>query len=51
MASIFLGNPASIAPVSLETVRSLLEPQPAPCLSLYMPTHRTVPDNLVDQPT
>jgi hypothetical protein len=51
MASISLGNPASIAPISLETVRSLLEPQPAPCLSLYMPTHRTVPDNLVDQPT
>jgi len=31
-------------------VLALLEPQPAPCLSLYLPTHRNVPDNTVDRP-
>lgn len=40
-----------IETLSLEAVRSLLEPQVAPCLSLYLPTHRTVPDNTVDLPT
>ena len=44
------GNPLSIGHVSLETVRSLLAPHEAPCLSLYMPTHRRVPDNRVDLP-
>ena len=43
-------NPLSIGHVSLETVRSLLEPREGPCLSLYMPTHRRVPDNRVDLP-
>ena len=49
MASIALGNPLAVGQVSLAAIRSLLEPQPAPCLSLYMPTHRRVPDNLVDR--
>ena len=31
-------------------VLAVLEPQPAPCLSLYLPTHRNVPDNTVDRP-
>ena len=44
-------NPAAIGHVSFESVRALLQPQPAPCLSLYMPTHRRVPDKLVDQPS
>jgi hypothetical protein len=40
----------TIEPVSLDAVRSLLTPQPAPCLSLYLPTHRNVPGNTVDRP-
>jgi hypothetical protein len=50
MASVSTANPLSIGHVSLESVRGLLQPHPAPCLSLYMPTHRNVPDNLVDRP-
>jgi hypothetical protein len=33
-----------------ESVRPLFAPQPGPCLSLYLPTHRNVPDNTVDVP-
>lgn len=40
-----------VEPVSLDAVRSLLAPQPAPCVSLYLTTHRSVPDNTVDRPT
>ena len=40
----------TLEPLSLAAVRSLLEPQPAPCLSVYLPTHRNVPDNTVDLP-
>ena len=40
-----------VEPVSLDAVRSLLAPQPAPCLSLYLTTHRSVPENTVDRPT
>lgn len=36
--------------VSAAAVRSLLEPHAAPCLSLYLPTHRRVPHNRVDRP-
>lgn len=36
--------------LSAAAVLALLEPQPAPCLSLYLPTHRHVPDNTVDRP-
>jgi hypothetical protein len=43
-------EPISIEPVSLAAVRTLLEPQTAPCLSIYLPTHRNVPDNTVDLP-
>jgi len=50
MATCALTNPCSIGQVSLETVRRLLAPHPAPCLSLYLPTHRRVPDNTVDVP-
>lgn len=39
-----------VEPVSAEAVRSLLEPQQPPCLSLFLPTHRNVPDNRVDRP-
>lgn len=41
----------SIGHVSLEAVRRLLGTQPGPCLSLYMPTHRRVPENTVDLPS
>jgi hypothetical protein len=38
-------------PLSPESLRPLLEPPPArPCLSLYLPTHRSVPHNTVDRP-
>lgn len=37
-----------MATLSLASVRALLEPHRPPCLSLYMPTHRNVPANLVD---
>lgn len=41
----------SLENLSLEAVRSLMLPQAAPCLSVYLPTHRTVPENIVDLPT
>jgi hypothetical protein len=41
----------TFARLSLEAVRRLLEPPPPPCLSVYLPTHRTVPDNRVDRPS
>ncbi len=50
MATCSTANALSLGQVSLETVRRLLDPHPAPCLSLYLPTHRHVPDNTVDQP-
>jgi hypothetical protein len=50
MATCVLGNPVSIGQISLESVRRLLDSHPAPCLSLYLPTHRRVPDNTVDLP-
>ena len=39
-----------LEPLTSEAVRSLLEPHDPPCLSLYLPTHRKVPDNRVDRP-
>jgi len=36
---------------SLAAVRRLLTPALAPCVSVYLPTHRNVPDNRVDQPS
>ncbi len=42
---------AALHTLSLEAVRRLLAPHPAPCLSLYLPTHRNVPDNTVDLPS
>lgn len=50
--SVLTTPPAvSFEPVSLESVRSLLEPQPGTCLSVYLPTHRRPPENTVDLPT
>jgi len=40
----------TMATPSLEVVRELAEPHPVPCLSVYLPTHRNVPDNRVDRP-
>jgi len=31
-----------------QTIRSFLQPHEPPCISLYMPTHRSHPDNLPD---
>lgn len=45
------GDVLAFEPLSIEAVRTLLEPPPAPCLSIYLPTHRNVPDNTVDRPT
>lgn len=39
-----------VEPLSLAAIRGLLEPQTPPCLSVYLPTHRNVPDNTVDRP-
>jgi len=39
-----------LEPLTAEAVRSLLELHEPPCLSLYLPTHRNVPDNRVDRP-
>ena len=39
-----------LEPLSIERVRALFEPAAPPCLSLYVPTHRSVPDNTVDLP-
>lgn len=50
MASVSIGSPVVVAPVAFETIRPLLAPHEPPCLSLYQPTHRNVPDNTVDQP-
>ena len=47
MVFLLAGNPLAVRTVSPETVRELLGEHPAPCLSLLMPTHRKVPDNLV----
>lgn len=51
MASVSLEPSVVVAPLTLEAIRPLLGPQEPPCLSLYQPTHRNVPDNTVDQPT
>ncbi|MFM8986801.1 MAG: hypothetical protein ACKONH_12245 [Planctomycetia bacterium] len=40
----------SIERLSPATLLELLAPQPAPCLSVYLPTHRNVPGNTVDLP-
>jgi len=37
-------------PVTVEAVRSLLDPAEPPCLSVYLPTHRAVPDSVTDRP-
>ena len=37
-------------PLCLDRIRPLLGPQEPPCLSLYLPTHRTVPERTVDRP-
>jgi hypothetical protein len=40
----------SIERLSPAALLELLAPQPAPCLSIYLPTHRNVPGNTVDLP-
>jgi hypothetical protein len=50
MATSTTSPSVSIGHVSLEAVRRLLGAHARPCLSLYMPTHRRVPDNTVDRP-
>lgn len=50
MASVSIGNPLMVRPVALESIRPLLSPPEPPCLSLYQPTHRNVPENTVDRP-
>jgi hypothetical protein len=40
----------SIERLSPAALLELLAPQPAPCLSVYLPTHRNVPGNTVDLP-
>lgn len=50
MARSITGTRPEITPISPEIIRELLAEQPAPCLSLAMPTHRNVPDNRVDRP-
>ena len=51
MASGFECELFEVSHLSSDTVREVLAARPAPCLSLGMPTHRTVPDNRVDRPT
>ena len=51
MVSIAEPPVVTVQTLSLEAVRLLLVPHPAPCLSLYLPTHRNVPDNTVDLPS
>jgi len=41
----------TVETLSLEAVRELVAPHRAPCLSLYLPTHRNVPGNTVDLPS
>jgi hypothetical protein len=41
-------NGLAFGGLSLAEVRDLLLPQPAPCLTLSLPTHRNVPENRVD---
>lgn len=40
----------AIEPLAPAAVRTLLDPPEPPCLSLYMPTHRRVPETAVDLP-
>ena len=50
MATVTAVEAVRIEPLSLEAVRLFTGPQTGPCLSLYQPTHRNVPDNTVDRP-
>ncbi len=50
MATVTATEAVCIEPLSAEAVRHFTGPQPGPCLSLYLPTHRNVPDNTVDRP-
>ena len=45
------GSAWSVGQISLAAVRQLLAPHAGPCLSVYLPTHHTVPDNTVDLPS
>ena len=50
MATVTAVEAIRIEPLSLEALRPLIGAQASPCLSLYQPTHRNVPDNTVDRP-
>lgn len=50
MATVKHAETVRIEALTPEAVRSLLDPPEPPCLSVYLPTHRTVPDNLTDRP-
>ena len=50
MATVTERTSVAVESLSIEAVRSLMQPQVAPCLSLYLPTHRNVPDSRL-QPT
>lgn len=41
----------SVESLSPAAVRGLMPPAGGPCISLYLPTHRNVPENTVDVPT
>jgi len=45
------GSCLTVENLSLEAVRRLIGPHQPPCLSLYLPTHRTVPENRGDLPS
>jgi hypothetical protein len=49
MATVSTVEAIRLESLSLDAVRHLIGPQAQPCLSLYQPTHRTVPDNTVDR--
>jgi hypothetical protein len=51
MISVLDRSAVVIEPLSVEAVRSLVAAHRPPCLSLYLPTHRNVPDNTVDLPS
>jgi len=50
MATAAPADAVRIETLTPEAVRSLLDPPAPPCLSIYLPTHRRVPDSITDRP-
>lgn len=50
MATAAHTDAVRIETLTPDAVRSLLEPPEPPCLSVYLPTHRTVPESSTDRP-